>query len=155
MRGVEVETFYGRDGVYPTPYLTRVALSDWLSLHVFHRGDADPDPHDHVRAFVTLPLTSYVEEVYDPDSGLAVLRLVRAGRLHFRAATYAHRVVGRWIGLCEESGAPVLVACEGGIVTLVLWIGRKRDTWGFWRREGGFVRRTFVPWRDYIFGEDE
>lgn len=44
------------------PYLTRIWF--WrLRLHIFHRGDADQDLHDHPWDFWTFPLTPYVEEV--------------------------------------------------------------------------------------------
>lgn len=158
---IAVETVYGRDGVYSTPYLTRIKLLGGLTQHVFHRGDADPDPHDHLRAFLTLPLTSYVEEVYDPATGAMRLNLVRAGRLYFRPAAYAHRVRGRWTGKRLPDGRPSHSARLGKgseIVTLVLWLGRKRSTWGFWVQDpwvGVKPLRRFVPWRTYIFGEAE
>lgn len=153
MRSPEVETFYGKDGEYPTPYLTRCKFGDRLSLHVFHRGDADPDPHDHIRAFVTFPLTSYVEEVFDPVTGRQYFNLVRAWRFHYRPARYAHRVVGPWEGLWR--GGRPLATC-GGIVSVVLWIGRRRASWGFWvSKPGGFVGRVLVDWRTYIFGAAE
>ncbi len=55
-------TIYGRAGEHDTPYMTRAWLKQ-LRLHIFHRGDADPDCHDHPWDFWTFPLTSYVEEV--------------------------------------------------------------------------------------------
>lgn len=45
-----------------TIYMTRFWLGR-LRFHLFHRGDADPDCHDHPWAFWTFPLRSYVEEV--------------------------------------------------------------------------------------------
>lgn len=109
-------TIYGADGEHETPYMTRVWIGR-LRLHIFHRGDADPDPHDHPWDFWTFPLTSYVEDVTVPTfaeqtalrrSGAPIVairmnrtthrRLVRAWRVHFRPATYAHRVLGRFSG---------------------------------------------------------
>ena len=38
-------------------YMTRVWFGR-LRVHVFYRGDADADPHDHPWDFWTFPLTS-------------------------------------------------------------------------------------------------
>lgn len=161
--GVKVETVYGRDKVHPDPYLTRVSLPCGFALHIFHRGDADPDPHDHARGFLTFPFVSYVEEVYrDGFEGRTYFRVVRAWRWHWRGRDHTHRVLGPWTGKRDRrTGRPVPEYVDGGsIATLVLWIGRKRtgaDAWGFWvwPKEGLRVRRQFVPWRTYIFGEGE
>lgn len=148
---IRVATVYGRDKVHSTPYLTRVSLTRRLSLHIFHRGDRDPDPHDHDQAFITFPLTPYIEHVYDPATGEERYQVVRAWRVHYRPAAYAHRVVDRSHASLGGGG--------DGIVTLVLWVGRKGvREWGFWTRAGeadleGQARRTFVPWKTYIFGE--
>ena len=150
---VAVETFYGTDD---RPYMTRVSFTDWLVLHVFHRGDEDPDPHDHRRAFVTFPLRSYVEEVYHHAGWLAgktTVRVVRAGRPHFRGRVFTHRVLGLWSGERDRlTGKPLVSVVEGEISTLVCWLGRKRKTWGFWcwPARGLRDRRRFVEWRDYI-----
>jgi len=148
-----VEVFYGAGG---EPYMTRVSFTDWLVLHVFHRGDQDPDPHDHRRAFITFPLRSYVEEVYfhrGHMAGRSDFRVVRAGRPHFRGKTFTHRVIGLWDGSRDHlTCKPATGATDGEIVTLVWWLGRKRGTWGFWcwPRTGLWARRGFVDWRDYI-----
>lgn len=153
----EVETFYGQDGEHRTPYLTRVSLGRNFCLHIFHRGDGDPDPHDHKRAFVTFPLTSYVEEVYrhGEAEGRHELRIVRAWRPHFRGRRFIHRVIGRWTGgRTHHTGAPDPATDDGQIVTLVWWLGRPRETWGFWcwPKAGLWSRRYFVEWRDYVYG---
>lgn len=162
MARVQVETTYGRDRVHPDPYLTRVGLPFGFALHVFHRGDADPDPHDHVRGFVTLPFVPYVEEVYRVDQfgeGYDERRVVGAWRLHWRGRDHTHRVLGPWSGERDRAtGRPTPTVAEGGVATLVLWLGRKRtgpNAWGFWiwPERGLRVRRQFVPWRTYIFGE--
>lgn len=57
-------TIYGADGEHETPYMTRFWIGR-LRLHIFHRGDADPDCHDHPWDFTTFPLRSYVEEVLE------------------------------------------------------------------------------------------
>lgn len=113
------------------PYLSRLVWGR-LRVHVFHRGDADPDAHDHQWDFWTLPLVDYVEI---NDDGYAV---VERFRVHFRPAEYRHRVIGSlswW-----DRFAP-----HRRIVTLV-WTGPKRRKWGFWRAG------AFVPWDEYIQG---
>ncbi len=128
---IKRETITGPDG---SPYLTRWALGR-LRLHVFHRGDADPDPHTH-------PLVSYNEAVMNPETGVIRYQLVRAWRLHFRPASHAHLIVGPVRG-------------DGKIVTLV-WTGRKAKDWGFWyvspaaRGLGFSTRPTFIGWRTYL-----
>ncbi len=80
-----------------SPYMTRLLIGR-LRLHIFHRPDGDPDPHDHPWHFTTFPLTSYVEEVTRRlEDGTVDVRheTVRAFRLHRRPATYLHRVLGR------------------------------------------------------------
>lgn len=103
------------------PYMFRLWVGR-LRLHVFYRGDADPDCHDHPWDFWTFPLTPYVEEVVvdrNPYEGVTdqnsasielaivegtlplhkkVLQVVPAFRLSFRPATHCHRVLGRWNG---------------------------------------------------------
>lgn len=132
-----IETVYGRDGQHWTPYLTRIGWSR-LCVHVFHRGDNDPDYHDHMWWFVTLPFSSYLELVQDAE-GRVTQNIVRGWRLHYRPATYRHRVVQR----CSASGELL----PGRIVTLCLK-GRKTRSWGFWNS-----RALFIPWRTYIYGE--
>lgn len=117
------KTFHGNGG----PYLTVYTLVRWrrlsLCLHLFHRGDEDPDCHDHPFDFWSLILLGgYREHMHD---GHRVTR----GPLSvcYRAAAHRHRV--------ELLGK----TCW----TLIL----KRDVgreWGFWR-DG-----VFVPWRQYI-----
>lgn len=126
MREASVVTLWG--GQNPrTPYLTRVGLGP-LRIHVFHRGDSDPDCHDHPADFWTFPLVSYLEEFIDPE-GRRRERVVRAFRLHRRRAEFAHRVIG------PASG-------PGQIASLVWW-GRKRREWGFYTDTG------WVAWRTY------
>lgn len=59
-----INRIYGADGEHETPYMTR-AWFGRLRFHLFHRGDADPDCHDHPWGFWTFPLRSYVEEVLE------------------------------------------------------------------------------------------
>lgn len=124
------QTIYGRDGGADSRYMTRAWIGR-LRLHIFHRGDEDPDPHDHPWDFWTFPLTSYVEEVtvcegtvFDgfTESGLrrpnvangdrsydTYRRVVPAFRWSFRAATHTHRVIGRYWIMCDPFGDDVPV----------------------------------------------
>jgi hypothetical protein len=126
MKEAVVFTVWDRAGA--TPYLTRVILGR-LRIHIFHRGDADADPHDHPADFWTFPLVSYVEEYLD-KAGLRRRRVVKAFRLHRRRAEHAHRVIGSAV----DENRP--------IVTLVWW-GRKRREWGFHTPAG------WVHWKRY------
>lgn len=93
---IDWNTIYGSPD-NPDPYMTRVWIGR-LRLHIFHRGDGDPDPHDHPWDFWTFPLTSYVEEVTtcDPQGHHSTVRqVVRGWRLHHRPGTHTHRVLGR------------------------------------------------------------
>lgn len=156
-------TIYGADGEHRTPYLTRIWIGR-LRLHIFHRGDADPDCHDHPWDFWTFPLTSYVEEVADPLLVLRVQgnegsfrsdffygpsrRLVRAFRLHHRPAIHCHRVLGRYVDDGPAGMASSPWFDDRRVVTLV-WQGRARRKWGFLRnRDGAWC---WTPWKRYVF----
>jgi hypothetical protein len=130
--GIRYKTF--DDG--STIYMRKLMIGRF-ALHVFHRGDSDPDCHDHPWGFATFPLVSYDEEVLDPDTGTRVVGTVRAFRVHRRPATYAHRVTGRSDGRV------------GPIVTLVA-MEKKSRNWGFHRQdERG--RLCWMDWRTYLF----
>lgn len=140
---LSISTIYGADR--ETPYMTRVIVGR-LRLHIFHRGDEDPDPHDHPWDFWTFPVTSYVEEVTTDVGVFATIyarrrQLVRAFRLHHRPAEHMHRVLGRWSG-CHDDIRP------GRIVTVV-WLGRSRRAWGFLKTRDG--RWCWIAWREYVF----
>lgn len=115
-----------------SPYMTRGWIGR-LRLHIFHRGDQDPDCHDHPWSFWTFPLVSYVEEVREPDGELH-MRRVKRFRFHYRRAEFAHRVLRPAYG-------------SGKIVTIVWRCGRNR-AWGFWRDRPG--ESCWVPWRRYV-----
>ncbi|WP_283196566.1 hypothetical protein [Rhizobium sp. BT04] len=155
------QTIYGVDGEHTTPYLTRGWIGR-LRLHIFHRGDNDPDPHDHPWDFWTFPLTSYVEEIATPDmKGVAPLeamllpperywlnrQVVRAFRLTYRPATHCHRVIGRFSGwhFYDEP-----VPQEGRKIVTIVWRGRSGRKWGFLRNRDG--KWCWTPWREYVFG---
>lgn len=128
-----------------TPYLTRYILGKFR-FHIFHRGDIDPDPHDHPFDFKTFPFTSYVEAVYNTTTGATYITVVRAFRWHSRKAEHCHRVLGRWNGQDEYSGHDGPQIAEGKpIYTLVITGPRTRD-WGFWRK------RVWIPWKRYVSG---
>lgn len=151
---------HGPDG----PYMTRIWIGR-LRLHIFHRGDGDPDCHDHPWNFWTFPLTPYVEEVVDLVIGEEPKRrkqVVPAWRLSFRPAEHCHRVLGRWNGewnhdfppgsfeddpLRWELEDPTVVS--GKIITLV-WVSKPRRKWGFLKNRDG--EWCWVPWKEYVFG---
>ena len=162
-----VDKFFGRYTVYGVdddePYMTRYWFGR-LRLHIFHRGDNDPDPHDHPWDFWTFPLTSYVEEVIASDFADNVRshrsnwisheagyrRIVKAFRLHFRPATYTHRVIGRYAGWNKDfTGAmPTIDIAPGKIVTIV-WRGGGGRKWGFLKNRDG--QWCWIPWKEYVF----
>lgn len=155
MRLLSISTVYGAND--PTPYMTRVVIGRFR-LHIFYRGDLDPDPHDHPWGFWTFPLTSYVEEVTEPhpdpttvsdgDAYRTRWQVVRSWRLHHRPATHTHRVLGRFVpGLVPSH---IGVDPHGRVITLV-WRERKtRANWGFLKLRDG--RWCWQYWRDYING---
>jgi hypothetical protein len=120
------KTFHGVNG----PYLTVYTLLDWkgarrtsLCVHQFHRGDEDPDCHDHPFNFWSLVLLGGYREF--AQNGTFIVRWPLS--LVYRPATHRHRVQ----------------LLRGYCWTLIL----KRDAareWGFWTPTG------FVHWRDYI-----
>lgn len=155
-------TIFGAEAEHDTPYMTRVTLGR-LRLHIFWRGDADPDPHDHPWGFWTFPLQDYLEEVVMPDDealGFADVfgldpgvfvsqQVVKRFRLHYRPATHTHRV----LGACRETttaDSPVRTWGLTGrpLVTLV-WRERESRDWGFLKFRGPDV--CWEPWRRYVY----
>lgn len=165
-------TFMGVNTIYRTgtggKYMTRAWIGR-LRLHIFHRGDEDPDPHDHPWDFWTFPLTSYVEEVLSPivaqplqntkeighsgngADGLKTLQIVPAFRWSFRPATHCHRVLGAWTGAYEHSIADVRPEVRYGqkLVTII-WRSQEYRKWGFLKNRDG--RWCWIAWRDYVLG---
>lgn len=159
-RFIGFATIYGAHGEHETSYLTRAWIGRFR-LHIFHRGDADPDCHDHPWPFWTFPLTSYVEEVaeWDPAQGTFRKRrqLVRAFRLHYRPATHCHRVLGRaaphqgYTGTSGPDGRFELVPdVDGRRIVTIVWRGRGGRPWGFLKNRNG--RWCWTHWREYVFG---
>lgn len=155
-----------------TLYMTRAWLGR-LRFHLFHRGDADPDCHDHPWGFWTFPLRSYVEEYleprietrfgplgsFNPDLGLGEressttrvyyvpqLRIVRAFRLHYRPAVYRHRVLGAYAG--TRPSFQINWKREGLVPTIV-WRERASRPWGFTKLRDG--KWCWVPWITYVY----
>lgn len=167
-------TIYGVDREHDQPYMTRYWFGR-LRLHIFHRGDNDPDPHDHPWNFWTFPLTSYVEEVINPIAVEAVTdrgsiwigeahrlagwsehiiryrQVVPAWRWTYRPATHTHRVIGRYDGsrhIQVNDGPWEPGEVPGKIVTIV-WRGGGKRKWGFLKNRDG--RWCWVPWRKYVY----
>ena len=161
-------TIYGAEGDHATPYMTRVWIGR-LRLHIFYRGDADPDPHDHPWEFWTFPLTSYMEEVYIAYEARPMddrrkkkrqywarqLSVVDAFKWHHRPAGYTHRVLAR--AKRDKAKQPVLLlgpagavahAVPGKIVTIV-WRGKSVRPWGFLKLRDG--RWCWQAWREYVY----
>lgn len=149
-------TIYRRAGEHEPPYMTRLWIGR-LRLHIFHRGDNDPDPHDHPWGFWTFPLVAYIEEVHYPifDDvmteqgptqrflGYEVhLNLVPAFRWSYRPATHLHRV------LCVNGDNPYDPTSGRKIVTFV-WREKESRKWGFLKSRDG--RWCWVYWKDYVF----
>lgn len=166
-------TIFGVDGEHREPYMTRYWIGR-LRLHIFHRGDQDPDCHDHPWDFWTFPFTNYVEEIALPnrfEGGYDLHRqIVRAWRWSFRPATHTHRVLGRWTGrwerpwpgrpvdseMVESYQSPRRLRIEdepsfgpGPIVTLV-WRSKDKRKWGFLKARDG--KWCWVHWKSYVFG---
>lgn len=137
------QVIYGREGHHRTPYLTRIRAYG-IGLHIFHRGDEDPDPHDHPFDFWTFPLTPYVEEVYDPKANTIQRQVVPAWRWTFRPAEHCHRVIGRFSGDDEYTGFATAQTDERKIYTIVVFQKHRRE-WGFWQN------RVWIHWKRYVY----
>lgn len=135
-------TIYGRGGDAGRPYLTRLWIGR-LRLHIFHKGDQDPDPHDHPWDFWTFPLMAYWEMVFYPRTGTERLEIVRAWRPSFRPATHTHRVIG---------------SVNGRALITLVWRGPVKRGWGFWakvtddqgRWDKGPRKRRWTRWDQYL-----
>lgn len=146
-------TVYGVDKDHATPYMTRLAIYR-LRLHIFHRGDADPDCHDHPWGFWTFPFVSYVEEVLDHENGRLRIQVVRSWRWNYRPATHSHRVL--YSLYLKGSGGKSCFGFNSGyrhekskkIITLV-WAEQPYRKWGFWKKRNGNL--CWQYWKDYIF----
>lgn len=143
------------EGVW-SPFLSKVTfrLAGWsIGIHKFHRGDADPDCHDHPFDFWTFPLTSYVEEVIQEQTSrvfvhdgmllreydrVRILSVVKRFRIHYRAAEYTHRVL-------YALGYPP--ADKKTIWTIIVKRDANRE-WGFLKHRDG--RWCWQDWKSYV-----
>jgi hypothetical protein len=111
-----------------------------LRLHKFWAGDDDRAPHDHPFWFITFPLRSYVEDVYEdywlsslPPRWKPRIKVVRAFRPHFRPASHKHIVIG---------------ALHGPMPFYTIVLSKFiQPEWGFWPDPDTFVH--FTKWNDY------
>lgn len=154
------------------PYMTRFWIGR-LRLHIFHRGDEDPDPHCHPWDFWTFPLVSYVEEVTSPllahalqntdtvgclppDYTVKTCHVVRAWRWNFRPATHTHRVLGAFDGYNPSvSDSDFSFSFEprvkpGKKIVTLIWRSKEYRKWGFLKNRDG--KWCWVAWRDYVLG---
>lgn len=145
------------DGTKQTVYMTRLWIGR-LRFHVFHRGDQDPDCHDHPWGFWTFPLRSYVEEVVDLTVGeepVTRRQVVRAFRLHYRPATHTHRVLGPLAGYSidfEREGFSKLQAVptvKAGLIPTIVWTERPSRKWGFLKNRNG--EWCWIAWKKYVY----
>lgn len=152
-----------------TPMMTRIWIGR-LRLHIFWRGDGDPDCHDHPWDFWTFPLTPYVEEVANyqrdtitpgeperPKRYFYTKEVVPRFRWSFRPAEYTHRVLGRFGGdypvdlMGDGNGRLVREpAVEPGPIITLVWRSPTKRKWGFLKQRDG--RWCWVAWREYVFG---
>ena len=150
-------TIYGKDGEHNTPYMTRWWIGR-LRLHVFYRGDADPDPHDHPWPFWTFPLTPYVEEVTKiTGTGYKqTRRVVPAFWPSYRAATHTHRVLGRFdpektaMYIPNPPGSGIVPQWRPGKIVTLVWRGKSERPWGFLKNRDG--KWCWIAWKEYVFG---
>lgn len=170
--------WFGRNTIYApdgNPYMTRTWIGR-LRLHVFYRGDLDPDCHDHPWDFWTFPLVSYVEEVAElrryPAANANWVehfetrrQIVRAFRLSYRPASHRHRVLGRYAGWVADdfgfihrlsagqaedlSSDRFRVGVDGRKIVTIVWRSKEYREWGFLKHRDG--RWCWVAWRDYVF----
>jgi hypothetical protein len=157
-------TIYGADGEHETPYMTRFWFGP-LRLHIFHRGDADPDCHDHPWDFWTFPLRSYVEEVLEERVETKFLaaggktersyfvrhtQVVKAFRLHYRPATHRHRVLGALTDWASFSGVLVPLYAPVGTIPTIVWRSGIKRKWGFTKSDDT-GKWCWIPWKTYAY----
>ncbi len=144
-------TIWGKDGEHRTPYMTRWWIGR-LRLHIFYRGDQDPDCHDHPWDFWTFPLTPYVEEVvcWHPEHHFTFWQVVPALRFTFRPAEHTHRVIGRYDGWFPDFTAQPCIETNDKKVITIVWRSKDKRKWGFLKNRDG--RWCWTPWKEYVFG---
>ena len=148
---------YGKEDEAKTPYMTRYWIGR-LRLHIFHRGDQDPDPHDHPWDFWTFPFTPYVEEVIEPiwdgDTYETRQQVVPAWHWTFRPAGHTHRVIGRYAGIDrgfkDTPGYDYVPLVTNGPIITVVWRSKDKRAWGFLKNRDG--KWCWIGWQEYIKG---
>ncbi|PZR89749.1 MAG: hypothetical protein DI537_20310 [Stutzerimonas stutzeri] len=148
-------------------YMTRFWIGR-LRLHIFHRGDEDPDPHDHPWDFWTFPLVSYVEEVTVPSERghQRYTSIVPAWHWNFRPATHTHRVKGAWSGAYVNEAGQLIdpddplydhgylkfepTVVPGKKIVTLIWRSAEYRRWGFLKNREG--KWCWIGWKDYVLG---
>lgn len=139
-------------------YMTRFWFGR-LRVHIFHRGDEDPDCHDHPWGFWTFPLRSYVEEVLEvhrdtvmpgdkdpkPERFFTRHQIVKAFRFHYRPATHAHRVLGAYNPAIYTPQQRYFPAAT---IPTIVWREKPSRRWGFTKNRDG--RWCWMFWKDYV-----
>ena len=126
-------------------YLSRMVWGR-LRIHCFHRGDNDPDCHDHQWDFWTFPLSRhrYYEQVLEQrtDSNYyRTVNVVDGWKWTAVKAEHRHRVL-----------FPAKIGEDDKPIWTIVWTGPvRRPTWGFWIFDKKKPR--FIDWKTYIFGD--
>ena len=169
-----------KDGDLDTAYMTRYWIGR-LRLHIFHRGDQDPDHHDHPWPFWTFPLTSYVEEVVLYSSLEALYDMQRMHQVEGLSADQINAAIenGRSVGrVTDRQVVPAFRLSHRPATHCHRVLGRFNATsakkgwtqtgWKpgkiitlVWRgkveRKWGFLKNRdgrwcWTPWKEYVFG---
>jgi hypothetical protein len=113
----------------------RLVKTPWFGvyLHLIHRPDVDPDPHDHPWFFASIVLSGSYEESLWPDAADRSRYVFRAHR-RFRPMPV------------RRKAAHAITDVHGCLWTLVI-TGPDHDDWRFWTPAGP------VPWREYLSRE--
>lgn len=129
-------------GPVDSPYLYRwwvIPRNSYFNiyLHRFHRSDDDRALHDHPWINVSLVLSGRYYEILFQDNiqskGMTTSSVRIPGRLYFRSARTAHRIVLTRDGLKRK---------ENPVWTL-FFTGPWERTWGF------HCPKKWIPWREF------
>ncbi|TIP24864.1 MAG: hypothetical protein E5X67_27210 [Mesorhizobium sp.] len=153
------ETIYGVDGEHATPFLTRIRTGR-LRIHIFHRGDADPEAPDAcVRPVgMTSAMPARPGGTHSSNPGRQPLRRSLSAE-RSRNPTGDRAGLGRYDSLATMEvviGAFVFGArrvppqCQPGKIITIVWQGKSNRKWGFLRNRDG--NWCWTPWREYVFG---
>jgi hypothetical protein len=159
------ETIKGAKG-NKDKYLSRMVWGR-LRIHCFHRGDNDPDCHDHQWDFWTFPLSrhGYYEEVMMKlPKGTYYKRNNRVNGWSWTAvkAEHRHRVLwpAKTFYMHQESDRYISDRRKAGVksdkwpIWTIVWTGPiRRPKWGFWILGEDRMNPRFIDWKTYIFGD--